>query len=247
MATPPPAQRRCRPPRLPLRRARGTRRRAAGDATVAVIGAGAMGAGIAQIAALAGHRVQLHDARFGAADAAKKAHAATLRQARRQGPSSTRAEADAALARIATVVHARRRLRRGARDRGDRRGPRRQARAVRAARERRRADAHPRVEHLVAVDHRARRRADAPRARRRHALLQSGAADAAGRGRVAASRPTRRWPTRIVATARAWGKTPVHAASTPGLHRQPLRAAVLRRGAAAARRARRRRRRRSTR
>src|SRR6516225_1136364 len=48
------------------------------DATVAVIGAGTMGAGIAQIAALHGNRVQLHDARFGAADAAKKAIADAL-------------------------------------------------------------------------------------------------------------------------------------------------------------------------
>ena len=57
------------------------------DATVAVIGAGAMGAGIAQIAALAGHRVQLHDTRFGAADAAKTGIADDARQAGRQGPA----------------------------------------------------------------------------------------------------------------------------------------------------------------
>ena len=73
------------------------------DATVAVIGAGTMGAGIAQIAALYGNRVQLHDARFGAADAAKKTIADALanRVAKgRLGP----AEAEAALARIETVV-----------------------------------------------------------------------------------------------------------------------------------------------
>ena len=39
-------------------------------AVIAVIGAGAMGAGIAQIAAIAGHPVRLHDLRPGAADAA---------------------------------------------------------------------------------------------------------------------------------------------------------------------------------
>ncbi len=39
--------------------------------TVAVIGAGTMGAGIAQVAAQAGHRVLLHDARQGAASEAK--------------------------------------------------------------------------------------------------------------------------------------------------------------------------------
>ena len=36
------------------------------DAAVAVMGAGAMGAGIAQVAAQAGHRVLLYDARTGA-------------------------------------------------------------------------------------------------------------------------------------------------------------------------------------
>ncbi|GAC1629671.1 MAG: 3-hydroxyacyl-CoA dehydrogenase [Nevskia sp.] len=39
-------------------------------ATIAVVGAGAMGAGIAQVAAVAGHRVLLHDARAGAAESA---------------------------------------------------------------------------------------------------------------------------------------------------------------------------------
>lgn len=38
--------------------------------TIGVVGAGAMGAGIAQVAALAGHRVWLFDTRVGAADAA---------------------------------------------------------------------------------------------------------------------------------------------------------------------------------
>ncbi len=71
-------------------------------ATVAVIGAGTMGAGIAQIAALAGHPVQLHDARFGAADAAKKTLAATFDRLVDRA-KLTREEADAALARIVTV------------------------------------------------------------------------------------------------------------------------------------------------
>jgi 3-hydroxybutyryl-CoA dehydrogenase len=73
------------------------------DATVAVIGAGTMGSGIAQIAAVHGHRVQLHDARFGAADAAKKAIGEALANRVAKG-RLTAAEADAALARIATVV-----------------------------------------------------------------------------------------------------------------------------------------------
>jgi len=73
------------------------------DATVAVIGAGAMGAGIAQIAALHGHRVQLHDTRLGAGDAAKKGIAETFDKLVAKGRLA-RFDADAAVARIATVV-----------------------------------------------------------------------------------------------------------------------------------------------
>ncbi len=71
--------------------------------TVAVVGAGAMGAGIAQIAAVNGHRVQLHDTRFGASDAAKKNIAATLAKLVAKGRLA-QADADAAVGRIATVV-----------------------------------------------------------------------------------------------------------------------------------------------
>jgi len=73
------------------------------DATVAVIGAGTMGAGIAQIAALHGNRVQLHDARFGAADAAKKAIGDALANRVAKGRLGS-TEVEAALARIETVV-----------------------------------------------------------------------------------------------------------------------------------------------
>src|SRR4029078_10464654 len=45
---------------------------------VAVVGVGAMGAGIAQVAAVAGHRTRLYDARAGAAEAAKEKIAAAL-------------------------------------------------------------------------------------------------------------------------------------------------------------------------
>jgi 3-hydroxyacyl-CoA dehydrogenase len=54
------------------------------DATVAVIGAGAMGAGIAQIAAQAGHPVRLFDTRMGAAERAVP-HARGLRSGARRG------------------------------------------------------------------------------------------------------------------------------------------------------------------
>src|SRR5436190_18986110 len=48
------------------------------DTTVFVVGAGIMGAGIAQVAAQAGHRVRLYDTRDGAAKAACAKLAATL-------------------------------------------------------------------------------------------------------------------------------------------------------------------------
>ena len=48
------------------------------DTTVFVVGAGIMGAGIAQVAAQAGHRVRLYDTRDGAAQAACAKLAATL-------------------------------------------------------------------------------------------------------------------------------------------------------------------------
>ena len=48
------------------------------DTVVAVIGAGAMGTGIAQVAAQAGHPVRLFDARIGAAEAGRRTIGATL-------------------------------------------------------------------------------------------------------------------------------------------------------------------------
>ncbi len=72
-------------------------------AVVAVIGAGTMGAGIAQVAALHGHRVQLHDVRFGAAEAARAGIGAALARDVARGRLDA-AAADAALARISTVV-----------------------------------------------------------------------------------------------------------------------------------------------
>ncbi len=62
-----------------------------------------MGAGIAQVAALAGHRVQLHDARFGAADAAKKSIAESLGKLAAKGKLSQQ-NADGAVSRITSVV-----------------------------------------------------------------------------------------------------------------------------------------------
>ena len=72
------------------------------DATVAVFGAGSMGAGIAQIAAQAGHRVQLFDARIGAVDDARRRIVETFGTLASRG-KMTDADARAAAARIETI------------------------------------------------------------------------------------------------------------------------------------------------
>ena len=69
---------------------------------VAVIGAGSMGAGIAQLAAQSGHAVRLHDAQAGAAAAALTRIAADLDGAVKRGKLDA-AERDAVLARIAVA------------------------------------------------------------------------------------------------------------------------------------------------
>jgi 3-hydroxybutyryl-CoA dehydrogenase len=69
------------------------------DTTVFVVGAGIMGAGIAQVAAQAGHRVRLYDTRDGAAQAACAKLAATLDGLAAKGKLDG-AEAKAIAARI---------------------------------------------------------------------------------------------------------------------------------------------------
>jgi len=73
-------------------------------AEIGVIGAGAMGAGIAQIAAQAGHRVCLFDTGMGAADKARAKLGETLAMLATKGKID-RSAADAAAARI-VAVHA---------------------------------------------------------------------------------------------------------------------------------------------
>ncbi len=70
--------------------------------SVLVIGAGIMGAGIAQVAAQAGHRVWLHDAREGAAAQAKQKLGGTLEGLVAKGRISAE-DAQQTLARIAPV------------------------------------------------------------------------------------------------------------------------------------------------
>ena len=71
--------------------------------SVLVVGAGIMGAGIAQVAAQAGHRVMLYDTREGAAATARDKLGQTLRGLVAKGKLAAES-ADAALARIAPVT-----------------------------------------------------------------------------------------------------------------------------------------------
>ena len=71
--------------------------------TVLVVGAGIMGAGIAQVAAQAGHPVLLHDAREGAAAAAKAKLVSTLQGLVAKGKLAAEA-AEATLSRITPLV-----------------------------------------------------------------------------------------------------------------------------------------------
>jgi 3-hydroxybutyryl-CoA dehydrogenase len=73
------------------------------QATVLVVGAGIMGAGIAQVAAQAGHAVQLYDARDGAAADAKRKLGTTLDALAAKGKLAPDAAA-ATLARIEPAV-----------------------------------------------------------------------------------------------------------------------------------------------
>ncbi len=74
----------------------------AGHMRVGVIGAGAMGAGIAQVAAVAGHQVVIADAQPAAVARARAAHASAMTRDVEKARRS-REEADAILARIAYV------------------------------------------------------------------------------------------------------------------------------------------------
>lgn len=70
---------------------------------VAVIGAGAMGAGVAEVAAQAGHRVRLYDSATGAAERARAGIADRLRRAIENG-QRTEEEAAGLIARVEPVA-----------------------------------------------------------------------------------------------------------------------------------------------
>ena len=71
----------------------------AGDETIGVVGAGAMGGGIAQVAALHGHRVILADAQAASIANARAVHSNALEREVVKGRLS-RDDADAALSRM---------------------------------------------------------------------------------------------------------------------------------------------------
>ena len=212
------------------------------------IGAGAMGAGIAQIAAQAGPpRARSSTPAWAPPTTRSSSSRATLRALAAKGKLDARRRGGGRGAHRAGA-RARRCRERGAGDRGDRRGPRRQAQALRAS-----------SRSIVA--------ADAILATNTSSLsitaLAAGIA-ASRRASSACISSIRRRSCRWSRSSAASPPTPAVAATRPrhgdgvgqdagardvdaGLHRQPLRAAVLRRSAAPARRARGRSPRRSTR
>ena len=117
---------------------------------VGVVGAGTMGAGIAQIAALGGYETRLHDPVPEALEAANDRLHRALAKGATKGLWSEE-EADLAGARVGAAVKHRRpgRMRPG--DRGRARGPGAEARALRLAGRRLRTGDDPRQQHLLAA------------------------------------------------------------------------------------------------
>ena len=214
--------------------------------TVAVVGGGTMGAGIAQVAAAAGHLVLLHDARARCRRAGDRRHRRGAGPARRPGQAGREASAprcsagSSGLRHLADLAPAGLVVEAIVEDLGG------QAAAVRRARGRARHRRDPRHQHLVAVRHGDRQRPAAARAARRDALLQPGAGDGAGRGGERRGDRSGAWP-RPCSPSPPPGARPRCTPVDARLHRQPRRPAVLRRGAARAGRGRRATRRRSTR
>ncbi len=153
-----------------------------------------MGAGIAQVAAAAGHVVKLLDNRPGAAAKAIEGIRAQFGKLAEQGQAERRSRAGCGRAPGRRRA-ARRAGRRRAGGRGHRREPRGQAEAVPRPRGHRRRRLHLRHQHLVDLGDLDRRRPAAPRAPGRPALLQPGAADEAGRDRLRPRHRDRPWPT----------------------------------------------------
>ena len=151
--------------------------------SIGVIGLGAMGAGIAQLAIEAGYDTIGREVTAELGEAAAGQDRALSHAQGREGPARAgRSRRRCGAAHDDDRARGARRLR--SRDRGDRRGARAQAGALRRARPDLPARRDPRDEHVRAVGDRDRSRDDPARARRRDAFLQPGAADAAGRDRA---------------------------------------------------------------
>ena len=184
---------------------------------VGIVGAGAMGRGIAQIAAQAGSTRRCCSTRRRGAAAARRAATIGAQWDRLDDKGRMDAAAvQACKARLRAAGSCRPgRLRPGDRSHG--RAAWTSSRTLFArARGRRRARRRAGHQHLVAVGHRHRRRPEAPAALRRLPLLQPGAADEGGGGH-------RRPEDRRRRSAKAWrptraqmGHTPVQAQDTPG-------------------------------
>jgi hypothetical protein len=151
-----------------------------------VVGAGAMGGDIAAWAALKGIHVTLQDlAPERIAPAIKRAH--ELYKKRLKQPHLVQAAMD----RLVPDVAGHGAARAGSRDRGHRRERRGEAQALRVPRAEDEARRDPRLQHVEHPAAGAHRRAEASRAARRAAFLQSGRADDAGRDRGRARRRRR--------------------------------------------------------
>ena len=195
---------------------------------VAVVGTGTMGQGIAQVALVAGHRVRLYDAVPGRARDAAAAIGARLDRLVEKDRLAA-ADRDEARARLHAARGPRRPRRLLAGRRGRRRATGRQAGAVPAAGGRRRRGLPARHQHLVPVGDRRRRRPAQPRPLRGPALLQPGAAAAAGRGRLGLRHRRHLGHARVRDRPRL-GQDAGRLRRHPRVHRQPHRPALLRRG-----------------
>ena len=141
---------------------------------IAVIGAGLMGHGIAQVFALAGHEVTIYDSVDGEPRQRQDTHPHEFERPRRRSARGR--------ARHAGASSGGRRARGRLRGRGRAGRPAAQTETIRRDRETRAAGHHPRQQHLGHPDHQDHERPQAARPRARHPLVEPAVPGAAGRG-----------------------------------------------------------------
>ena len=189
----------------------------------AVVGGGTMGGEIAQAIAAADIPVVVKDIDQKFVDAAlEKARAVTEGQLARlvKKEKMTQEQADARLAEVmgaitgTTSLRGVRRCR--LRDRGRAREDGDQAGRLPRARRGHARPRDPRLQHLLALDHRDRRDDAAARQGRRLPLLLPGLGDAPGRGRSPATTPRRETATAAYNFAQAINKQPIVCGEVPG-------------------------------